>query len=237
MKLLLIFSLMSLVSCATKYVVPGNRFITPETQGGAFRGQFEIQITKGQELTIDTSQGSIEEGVLYQEIPRTGFLYSNSFFESLDLIWSHVGSGNSMLGGKLQLIGSSRTANATGHKLALAALIGGNEHETDDESVEFNLGGQEVMLIYGYRINENVLPYAGLSRSTYKFTGIINMPGTSLNGKEPELDTTINALNGGVELSYNAFFAKIEGSYQQITTTDTKDKEGFLVGYSLGFSW
>lgn len=93
------------------------------------------------------------------------------------------------------------------------------------------------MLIYGYRINENVLPYAGLSRSTYKFTGIINMPGTSLNGKEPELDTTINALNGGVELSYNAFFAKVEGSYQQITTTDTKDKEGFLVGYSLGFSW
>lgn len=77
-------------------------------------------MTKGQELTIDTSQGSIEEGVFYQEIPRTGFLYSNSFFESLDLIWSHVGSGNSMLGGKLQLIGSSRTANATGHKLALA---------------------------------------------------------------------------------------------------------------------
>lgn len=228
---------MSLVSCATKYVVPGNRFITPETQGGAFRGQVELHVTQGQQLTINTAQGSVEEGVLYQDIPRTGFLYSNSFFESLDLIWSHVGSGNSMLGGKFQFIGSSRTGNGAGHKLALAALIGGNEHETDDESIEFSLGGQEVMLIYGYRINENVLPYLGLSRSTYNFKGKIRMPGTSLHGKEPKLDTTINALNGGLELSYNAFFVKLEGSFQQLVTTDTKDKTGFLVGYSLGFSW
>jgi hypothetical protein len=237
MKLLLLLSLMSLVSCATKYVVPGNRFITPESQGGALRGQFEFQNTQGNKLTIDTSQGTIDEGVTYEEIPRTGYLLSSSLFESLDLIWSHTGSANSMLGAKLQFLGGSRTANATGHKMAIAGLFGANKHETEDKSVEFTLGGQELLLLYGYRITENFFPYASFSYSKYNFEGEISLPGSPVNGAEPSIDTSIKALNGGVEFNYEFLFAKIECSYQQIATTDTMEKTGFLVGYSFGLNW
>lgn len=210
--------------------------MTPESQGGAFRGQAEIQQTTAQELTINTSNGSINDGVLYNLSTRSGFQVSNSFFESFDLYWAHVGSGNSIIGGKLQVMGTSRTAKGDGHKMSLVAGLGGNEHETDDESVEFTLSAREYMLIYGYRFGESVLPYVGLSHSTYDFDGTINASG-SLKGLEPSFHTTILALNSGVELSLSALVAKLECSYQQIATDDTKDRTSFICGWSLGFAW
>lgn len=237
MKLLLLLSLLFLVSCATKYIVPGNRFITPETQGGAFRGQFEFQITSANQMTIDTSNGDVQNGVLYEDIPRVGYLLSNSFFDSFDLFWSHVGSANSMIGAKVQILGSPRSSPGAGHKLAIAAAVGGNEHETDDEAVEFELGGQEFMLLYGYRINVNILPYINLSRAKYNFEGVIRTSDPVLNGLTPKFETTVLSLSGGVELTYESFFAKLEGTYQQLETTDTKEKNRFILGYSLGLNW
>lgn len=236
MRYFLLLCLYLLAGCATKYIVPGNRFITPETQGGAFRGQFEFQQTGANQLTVDTGSGTVDEGVLYEDVSRAGFLYSNSFFEQFDIFWSHTGSANSMLGGKLQVMGGSRTSNSAGHKLALALAFGGNEHETEDESVEFELSGREFLVLYGYRINESVLPYASLSYATYEFDGTIQASGP-LNGLRPQNTTTSTAFNGGLEFSIDAFFAKLEATYQQLQTTDTKDKIGFRIGYALGFSW
>ncbi len=236
MRYLLLLCLYLLAGCATKYIVPANRFITPETQGGAFRGQFEFQQTSASQLTVDTGNGTIDEGVLYEDVSRTGFLYSNSFFERFDVFWSHTGSANSMLGGKLQIMGGSRSSNSAGHKLSLALALGGNEHETDDESVEFELSGREFLVLYGYRVNQSVLPYTSLSYATYEFDGTIQASGP-LNGLRPQLTTTATALNGGIEFSIDAFMAKLEATYQQLKTNETKDKVGFRIGYSLGFSW
>jgi len=142
-----------------------------------------------------------------------------------------------MLGGKLQIIGASRAANGAGHKLSIAALFGNNEHETDDESVKFELGGKEFLMVYGYRINESFLPYVGLSLASYDFTGKISSSDPSLNGLEPKLTTKSQSLNMGTEFSLNAFFAKLEATYQKLATSDTKDKDRFVFGYSIGFSW
>lgn len=237
MKLLLLLSLLFQVSCATKYIVPGNRFMTPETQGGAFRGQVELQITNANQLAIDTSNGDVENGVLYEDTSRVGFLLSNSFFDSFDLFWSHVGSANSLIGAKIQFWGDPRISGSTGHKMAFALAAGGNEHETDDEAVEFELSGQEFMLLYGYRINSNVLPYANLSYAKYNFEGDIRSSDPLLNGLNPKFETTVLSLSGGVELSYDSFFAKLEGTYQQLETTDTKNKSRMIFGYSFGLNW
>ena len=237
MKLLILFILLFLVSCATKYIVPGNRFITPESQGGAFRGQVELQQTSGNQLAIDTSNNSIDDGVVYSDISRMGFLYSNSIFDPFDLYWTHIGSGNSMLGGKFQFIGGSRSSNSTGHKMSIAASIGGNEHESNDKKVEFELTGQEFLLLYGFRFSPNVLLYSSLSHAKYNFDAKIRSSSPSLNGARPNIDTKINSLSGGGELSYEAFFVKLEMTYQQLATTDTKDKSRFIFGYSLGMSW
>lgn len=237
MKLILFLSLFFLGSCATKYIIPGNRFITPETQGGALKGAFEFQQTGATQLTIDTSNGSVKDGVLYADMTRTGFQFSESLFDNFDFMWAHTGSANSMLGGKLQIIGDSRAAKGSGHRLSLAALFGNNEHETDDKSVKFELGGKEFLIVYGYRLTENVLPYASLSLASYDFTGTVHSSDPQLNGAEPKLTTKARSLSGGIEFSMNAFFAKLEATYQKLATSDTKDQDRFMFGYSVGYSW
>lgn len=236
-KILLLFALLFQVSCATKYIVPGNRFLTPESQGEALRGQVEIQGTSANQLIIDTSAGNVDNGVNYSIIDRTAFLFSNSLFNQLDIYWSHVGSANSMIGLKFQFIGDPRISKSAGHKMSIAAAVGENEHETEDESVEFNLAGQELMLLYGYRFSEFILAYSSFSMASYSFKGEIRSSDPALNGADPRFDTKIQSFSGGLELSYTAFFAKLETTYQKLVTTDTKDKENFIVGYSIGISW
>lgn len=237
MRYVLLVFLYLLSGCATKYLVPGNRFITPETQGGAFRGQIELQQASATQATIDTEQGTVTEGVKYSEVDRFGFLFSNSLFDSFDLIWSHTGGSTSMLGGKLQFLGSPRTGNGAGYKLSAAALFGGNEHETDDKSVEFELAGKEVLILYGYRVNQFVLPYSSFSYASYDFSGKIKSKDPVLNGLRPETNTKTMGLSAGLEITLDSFFGKLEATYQQLSTTDTKERSELLLGYSLGFSW
>lgn len=237
MKFLLLVTLLFVTSCATKYIVPGNRFLTPESQGGVLRGQFEIQQTQANQLSIDTSNGSVNDGVVYEDVTRTGFLYSNSFFDPFDVYWSHIGSANSMLGAKFQFLGGSRSSNATGHKMSIAGALGGNEHETDDKKVEFELTGKEYLVLYGYRFSQNILAYSSFSYATYNFSGKISSNNPSLNGAKPDIDTKIQSLSGGAELSWEMFFLKLETTYQQLKTSATKDKTRFLYGLALGMSW
>jgi hypothetical protein len=236
MKSIYLMFLFLLSSCATKYILPGNRFITPETQGGAFNGQFELAQASANQLLINTIDGTVDNGVVYADVVRTGFLFANSIFEKMDFVWSHTGGGNSLIGVKFQPLGVSKLAKGTGHKLSLGFLTGGNEHETGDQTIAFKLSGTELYAVYGFRLNENVLPYAGLSRSNYNFDGTIRT-NNILNGLEPSFSSSINTLTGGIEFTYESLVLKFETGYQQISTTDTKDRTRYLFGYSLGFSW
>lgn len=237
MKLFDFIILLFLSGCATKYIVPGNRFITPETQGSIFRGQMEYQQTQATQLTIDTSNGSVNDGVTSEAVVRSGFLMSNSLLDAFDFVWSHTGGSNSMLGGKIQFLGGSRSGNTSGHKVSFAVLAGGNEYETDDKSIKFNLGGTEYMLLYGYRINPSILTYSSLSYATYEFKGTISSTDPTLNGLRPNLQNKLQTLSAGIELTYSPFISKLEGSYQQLQTSDTKDQTSLMFGYSFGFNW
>jgi hypothetical protein len=237
MKLFDFIILVFLSGCATKYILPGNRFITPETQGSIFLGQIEYQQAGANQLIIDTSNGTVDAGVLYEDVIRSGFLMSNSLFDSFDFVWSHTGGGNSMLGGKLQFLGGSRSGNAAGHKGSLAILAGGNDYETDDKTIKFNLGGTEYLALYGFRLNPAVLTYSSFSYATYEFKGIINSSDPTLDGLTPGLQSQLFTLSGGLELTYSPFITKLEASYQQLQTSDSKDKSSFIFGYSFGFNW
>lgn len=237
MRLILIGSLLLIYGCATKYMLPGNRFLTPESQGEAFRGQVEIQKTTGNELSIDTTNNTIDEGVLYSQVSRTGFLLSNSIFNQFDLFWSHVAGANSMLGGKFQFMGGSRVSKSLGHKMSLAAAIGSNEHETDDGVVEFTLGGSEYLILYGYRFVEEILAYTSISQANYTFDGRINSTNNQLDGLRPNINTRIMSISGGFEASVNPVFAKLEFTYQSLNTEKTKNRVQYITGLSVGVSW
>jgi hypothetical protein len=236
MKLFLYFGLFIFSGCATKYLVPGNRFMTPETQGGVFNGQAEMHFTSANQMVIDVSTGTADQGVMYESMPRTGFLMATSFLDELDLFWSHTGAANSMLGAKFQFMGGSKSGRETGHKMALAAAFGGNEHITDaDPEIQFTLSGQELMLLYGYRFTENFLVYLNASHANYAFDGKITTG--PLAGLRPSMKTQVLAGYAGLELTYGRVLAKLECGYQQLASSNTQPFTALHYGYSLGFSW
>lgn len=235
------FSLIGLLSlftsCATRYILPGNRFMTPETQGEVLRGQFEIQQGSANILKINTKNSSVEDGVLYSDIQRTSYQYSNSLFDPFDIFLAHTGSSNTVFGGKFQFLGGSRISKSAGHKASIALGIGENKHKSEDKSVEFNLRAQENFLIYGYRFSEFVMPYANISYSKYRFDGKISHSNPFLNGARPSYETKILATSVGVELAFSAFVSKLECTYQQLNTDKTNERNRFIFGYSLGVVW
>lgn len=211
--------------------------MTPESEGGAFNSRFEFQLAQGNQLTADLSNGSVEDGVLNQQISRSGYLFSTSFFEQFDFFWSHTGSANSLFGGKFQFLGPSRKGGA-GHKMAITAALGGNEHEIEGSTnVKFELTGQEFQLLYGYRFSEYVLLYTNLSYSTYNFSAIVDSIDIIIDGLEPKYQTNIYAIYAGMEIDLGPFFGKAECGYQQLQTTYTKTEAHFIYGYSFGLSW
>lgn len=228
---------MTLGGCATKYMLPTNRFITPETQGGFIRGQLELQKTMGKNAKIDTSNNTVDEGVVYEDIDLTGYAMAFSFAEAFDLMWNHVGNSVSLVGGKYQFLGGSRASKATDHKLAAVFLFGANKHTTDDESAKFRLAGQEIAVIYGYRFAPFVMPYVSLDRSTYSFDGTLYSSNANLNGASPSFKTTILSLNMGSEFNLDSFYLKLEYTYQMITTSDTKKINASTFGAAFGVTW
>lgn len=238
MRWLLLFFMLLQVGCATQYILPTNRFMTPESQGGMFNSQFEIQQTTGHQLTADLSQSTVNDGVTNALISRTGYLFSTSIFDQIDLFWNHTGAANSMIGAKFQFMGSSRTGKGAGHKMALSAAIGGNEHQIEGSTqVRYELKGNEFQFLYGYRFNEIVLLYSNLSYSTYSFSGKVTSSDSTIDGLRPKYESTVYAGYAGMQLDLGPLFGKLECGYQQLKTTDTKDVTNFTYGYSVGVSW
>ena len=227
-----------LVGCATQYIVPANRFMTPESQGGTFQSQFEFQQTPGNQLTANVSNGTVKDGVTTNLIPRSGFLISTSFLDSLDLFWSHTTAANSLLGVKYQFLGTSRSSKGVGHKMAISAAAGGNEHKIEGSTrVDFELKGQEYQLLYGYRFSEMILTYLNYSYGRYNFHGDIISSDPVLNGLKPAYETQTQTVYSGLELTLGRVYGKAEYGYQQLKTTDTKSISQFIFGYSVGFFW
>ncbi len=212
--------------------------MTPESQGGMFNSQAEFQQTSANELRSDMRNASVKDGVINQVIPRTGFAFSTSLLDQMDLFWSHTGGGNSLLGVKFQFLGGSRTSKAMGHKMAFSAAFGGNDYQTaGDNAVEFELKGQEYQFLYGYRFGEMVLLYTNASYARYNFLGTINSSDATINGLEPQYETKVMSLLSGLELGLGSFFGKAECGYQQLSTSYTKLASHFIYGYAMGVSW
>lgn len=212
--------------------------MTPETQGGLLNSSFEFQQVTANQLSGDVTQGNVDEGVIYSQANRAGYLFAMSFLEPIDVFLTHTGGGNTLFGMKYQFMGVSKIAKGAGHKMAISAAFGGNEHEIDGKNgAEFTLGGKEFQLLYGHRFTEFWMAYANLAYSTYSFDGVLKSTDPTLNGLKPSYETNIIALYGGFEVNLAYVFAKLEGGYQQLRTTDTKPKTNFVFGYSIGLTW
>ena len=213
--------------------------MTPETHGGILKTQADYQQTQGNQLSVkSTASVDIDEGVTNSQLYRSAYFIGTSFFESFDLYWSHTGAANSLFGFKWQMLGTSREAKGAGHKLSLSYGFGGNQHEEDTiPGVKFNLSGQEVMLLYGYRINEWFLPYSNLMYSTYDLEGTVKSSSVTLNGRKLNYKSTLIGAYVGAEFLIMSLVLKIEYGYQQLAVTNTPNFNNNVFGYSVGYLW
>ena len=225
--------------CATKYVLPGNRFISPESVGGNFKVQAELQQTSAKLASIDVTGGSTNNKLIYSDKHRMGYFFGTSLMEQVDFIWYQTGGSVSFLGGRFQIMGGSKASKATGHKIAVTAALGGNEHEIDsgDPKIEFKMAGQDFSVIHGYRFSENFLLYDSLSFTKINFDGDLKSNNPQFNGLEVNYNTKLIGLFLGTELSYGPVMAKLEAGYQLIQSNHTPDREGYRFGYSVGYNF
>lgn len=230
--ILVLISLLFVSSCATRYILPANRFLGPEVQGGGFKTSIELQKSTAHNAKLKADNNGIT-GVKYEEISRMGYLLSTGLFDSFDIIWSHIGSGNSLVGGKYQFLGGDRTG--TGTKLSVAYLVGGNEHESDKKDLEFTLNAQEFWGLYGLRINSFFMPYASLGYGKYNYKAHIKKG--FFRGERPKIKSDIYFMMVGGEFNYEGFIFKLETGFQVLESSKTKDEWAYRTGFSLGYGW
>lgn len=219
-------------SCATRYILPSQRFLSPETQGGGFKTSIEMQKTTAHQAKLKGEDDGIG-GLKYEELSRTAYQLSTGLFDSFDIVWSHIGSGNSLVGGKFQALGGDRGGD--GSKLSFAYLVGGNSHESDRKDIEFTLNAQELWGIYGVRLNSFLMPYASLGYGKYNYKGKIKKG--IYRGENPKIKSDIYTLMFGGELNFEGFIFKLESGMQLLESTKTKDKWTYRTGFSLGYGW
>lgn len=225
--------------CATKYVLPGNRFISPESVGGGLKVQAEIQQEAAKLATLDVSGGQTNNRLQYSDQTRMGYFFGISLFEQMDFIWYQAASSVSFIGTRIQLIGGSKTSRTAGHKLSITAAIGGNEHEIDsgDPKIEFDMAGQDFSIIHGYRINEYVMFYDTLSLTNISFDGTLKSKDPLFDGLEVNSSVKMMGVYAGIELSYNQLMAKLECGYQSIEAKHTPNRSGVRIGYAFGYNF
>lgn len=226
-------------SCATKYVIPGNRFISPESVGGVLRVQAELQQNSSKIAAINVTDGNTNNRLQYNDKMRTGYFFGTSIMEQIDFIWYQTASSVSFLGARIQLLGGSKASKATGHKLAITAAAGGNEHEIDssDPKIEFEMGGQDYSIIHGYRFSENILIFETLSATNISFDGKLSSSNPTFNGLRVDYKTKLYGAFIGAEFSYFALMMKLEAGYQIIQSTHTPERDGIRLGYALGYNF
>lgn len=232
-KLILVLFSFLIVSCATRFILPAQRFLGPEVQGGGLRSSIEMSTSNAH---LGKLQGTFDgiKGVSYEEIQRTGYHFATGLFDSFDFIWSHIASGNSLVGAKFQALGSPRGAG-DGAKLSFAYFVGGNEHEPSEKDIQFKLNAQEFWAIYGYRLNPMFMPYVSAGFSKYNYKAQVKTG--DFQGEKPRIRSDIYSLMLGGELNFEAIFLRLETGMQLLESTKTKDKWTHRTGLSLGYSW
>lgn len=228
----LLFLSLFVTSCATRFILPSQRFLSPEVQGGGFKSSIEMHQTTAHHVKLVGDDEGIN-GVQYDELTRTGYQFSTGLFDQFDLVWSHVGSANSLIGGKFQALGGDRSGSGT--KLSFAYLVGGNKHETDNKDVKFTLNAQEFWALYGLRLNPFFMPYASLGYGKYNYKAQIKKG--YYQGERPRIKTDLYFLMVGGELNFEGFIFKLETGTQLLESSKTKDKWAYRTGFSVGYGW
>ena len=240
MKIILLFSLLWLVSCATSVYLPQARMISPEAQGqlGAFSA--EARIEQFQKDKADFSNHNIKHP-LKERTPvfRPTGHGEMGILEKLDVYadahW--LLNAPSVLGVKFQILGDSRLqAKAKNFSLAVTGGIGrqsstnanggteikitwpwgSNNTESKSDAIDrlwMQTIHQEVGLVSGYRWTQNFLHYVSGTYFHQEITGRVKTEDKVLNNRFNFTQDGMMYATGFIYYFGERLFGKLEYSY------------------------
>jgi hypothetical protein len=223
-------------SCAQRMKVPINRFVSPEAIGGGAQVEYrDMTFSSG---VLDFSNNSTTNPLVMGTAREEEFYLGIGVSNNADVFVRVPKESSSLLGIKIQLIGSSAKEAAVGHNLAFSMGMG-SERDKFEQSFTIDLKSDvtDFSLIHGYRLAPMLLIYDGISISNYSFEGTVS-GATGLNSND--IDYAAKNIQGGhlgVILGGKGLKLKLEYAAQKITWTHTESKLFQSFGVALTAGW
>lgn len=240
--------------CASKFYIPGNRFLIPENSGGTWKGEFRtggVGVTQVQ-VADDITSSSPDTTPKLVENSSAALGFNLGLFSRLDLYGNAVAGGPSFAGLKLQLLGdqnSSAKANNFSLAIAGAAALGSETLDAESSGIKgqskLKFSGSQVLALMGYRLADDLLFYVGHSVDKIKADVTVQRTqnGTTTTTAEPDGIGELTATTAGLRFG-KSFFLNLEYSLmktkwdrEQPTQLAATDLEEGAFGAAIGGSW
>jgi hypothetical protein len=241
-------------ACATKFYLPGNRFITPESSGGLFKGDVKLSALGVTQVQVSNSMTSTAPDLTPVLIKNSslGLGGQMGLFENFDVYLNGVMGGPGYAGVKVQLLGDpAATAKASNFSLSVAGggafsntKLSSSENDVQGESI-LKYSGWEAMVLLGYRPSDILLLYGGPFQSVVNADVTLKRTQNNVTSvtAEPNGSGEMRGVTAGLRFGQN-FFLNLEVSATE--TAWTRHQPSKLVtekftdtafGAALGGSW
>jgi hypothetical protein len=212
--------------------------ISPEAIG--FGMELDYRYTSFSEGLIDFSNNRVDNALEMQTVREGEGLVGFGIAKNADIFIKVPKESASMLGMKIQLLGTSSKDRSEGNKLSLAYAQGAVRDVYKGDGFKINLKSDvsEISLIHGYRFSPLVMLYEGLTIGSYEFSGVIEEAPATITASQVEYRASnVLGLHIGLELGGTNFKSKVETGYQKIKWSNTEAKNIYALSYSLGVTF
>lgn len=238
-----------LISCASQIEVltPASQFIYPESSGKLGKGKIFVNQMNGSMLGVNvnkTSAGpSLDTFKSQVALGVTGLL---GLSEKIDFYAKSGTHAPNIVGAKIQLKGENfKETHSHNFSLAIQMGIGQNNYKgAGNQNFNLNLTGSDYTfnrthtttqlgILSGWRYEKYILLYGGLTQITENVHGTINYPGSTIDGKQIDLDGRHIQYSLGWLYQYNQYNLAIEYALQQMAWKGASRKS--INSINLGF--
>jgi len=233
MKVALMLLIFIFCSCAQRIKVPINRTISPEAIGSGF--EVEYKKTGFSHGVLQFENGEVDNPLLMGKLQEDELYLGVGISRNADIFVKIPKESATLLGLKVQVMGSPSKDRKVGHNLAFTLAMGAERDDFDDVvQIELKSDVQDYSIIHGYRFNDMFMVYEGISLSNFTFSGKISDAPASFSDDQFTYQAN-NIIGGhaGIEAGGAAFKVRIEYGVQQITWSNTEKKTFSFLGYSL----
>ncbi|MBL7665648.1 MAG: hypothetical protein JNM93_10995 [Bacteriovoracaceae bacterium] len=242
MKFIILLSIL-FSSCSIAVKTPSSRFISPEAKGEFLHTDLGMSYggySKGE--LEPTGAGPVTDPLVMkhsQGVMANGTL---GFTEQVDIYVVLPERTTPQVGFKFQLLGKSeKEATKKNHSLA-TTIAYGRAKTTDadfltssNDKADITNRVLDFSVIYGYRAEENLLLYTGVSYSDYDFDGKFTSGANS--GRIFQYDSKTLGCHAGLMTSNKKWFTKLEASLQQTDWTHTGKQAYGFGAIQVGYNW